>query len=216
MKYTDVQAACIEFCDSYINGYDKEYLVSLLSDMTLWIEPAWCEKNEYHEAGYMEYLADVLFISGEANSSILGKQANPDCHYIEIDIDGLDCYDDEDKSRLEEDVISILDLIVKHNKENCNVSAKDSVIEFINRRFPNDSNWCTENCYYFALILKDRFPNGAIYYDVIHGHFVFKLNGKYYDHTGIVSYGDWYLVEWEKFDEYDKLQKKVIIRDCLK
>ena len=91
----------------------------------------------------------------------------------------------------------------------------NEIIEFINRRFPEDSNWLTGNCYYFSLILKDRFPEGSIYYDVINGHFVFKCEDNYYDWTGIVK-SNGYLIEWDKFDEYDSNQKQVIIRDCIK
>ena len=90
----------------------------------------------------------------------------------------------------------------------------DNVLYFINRRFKQDCNWMNGNCYYMSLILKDRFPNGSIWYDVINGHFVFLYNDKYYDWTGIVE-PNGYLVEWNKFDEYDSLQKQVIIRDCL-
>ena len=90
----------------------------------------------------------------------------------------------------------------------------DEVLEFINRRFSIDCNWNTGNCYYFTIILKSRFPRGSIYYDVIDGHFLFKLDDNYYDWSGNVE-PDGYLVEWEYFDEYDKLQKKVIIRDCI-
>ena len=90
----------------------------------------------------------------------------------------------------------------------------DEVLEFINRRFPIDCNWNTGNCYYFAIILKSRFPIGSIYYDVIDGHFLFKLDDNYYDWSGNVE-PDGYLVEWEYFDEYDSLQNKVIIRDCI-
>ncbi|MBQ4523353.1 MAG: hypothetical protein IJA10_10460 [Lachnospiraceae bacterium] len=49
---------------------------------------------------------------------------------------------------------------------------------------------------------------------MINGHFVTLIDGKYYDWTGIVE-PDGYLVEWEHFDEYDSLQKQVIIRDCI-
>lgn len=38
----------------------------------------------------------------------------------------------------------------------------NKIEEFINRRFPNDCNWLSGNCYYFAIILKDRFPEGNI------------------------------------------------------
>lgn len=91
---------------------------------------------------------------------------------------------------------------------------KNEVLEFIRRRFEKDCNWTTGNCYYFAIILKDRFPEGEVYYDVIYGHFVFQYRNQYYDWNGIVkSVG--YLVGWDKFDEYDFLQKEVIVRDCI-
>lgn len=86
--------------------------------------------------------------------------------------------------------------------------------EFIQRRFKSDCDWLTGNCYYFSFILKDRFPDGVIYYDVIDGHFIFKYKKKYYDWSGEI-YPEGYLVEWDKFDEYDSLQKQVIIRDCI-
>lgn len=65
-----------------------------------------------------------------------------------------------------------------------------------------------------CLLIQSRFPDGEIYYDVINGHFIYKYQDKYYDWTGIIE-PDGYLVSWDKFDEYDSLQKKVIIRDCI-
>ena len=91
----------------------------------------------------------------------------------------------------------------------------NEIKEFITRRFPVDCNWLNGNCYYFALILKDRFPEGTIYYDVIRGHFVFKYYSRYYDWTGEIQ-PNGHLVAWNKFEEYDKLQKRIIIRDCIK
>lgn len=63
------------------------------------------------------------------------------------------------------------------------IKLPDPVIEFINRRFPKelDCNWRNGNCYFFAIILKARFPKGRIMYDVIDGHFLFNINRKYYD-----------------------------------
>lgn len=91
---------------------------------------------------------------------------------------------------------------------------KNEVIDFIQRRFVDDCKWTDGNCYYFAIILKDRFPEGEMYYDVIYGHFVFKYQNEYYDWNGAVrSIG--YLVEWDKFEEYDFLQKERIIKDCI-
>lgn len=65
------------------------------------------------------------------------------------------------------------------------------------------------------MILKDRF-DGEIYYDVIWGHFIVKICGLYYDHTGIVDLSDRKIIKWEEFEKYDNLQKERIVKDCLK
>lgn len=94
--------------------------------------------------------------------------------------------------------------------------SNSEVLDFIHRRFPKDSDWFTGNCYYFALILKDRFPEGSIFYDVIDGHFVTKIDDINYDWSGVVSNNGYhYYVEWDKFNTYDSLQKERIIRDCI-
>lgn len=91
----------------------------------------------------------------------------------------------------------------------------DEVLEFINRRFPDKSTWLSGNCYYFAIILKERF-NGIIYYDVIAGHFIVEINHYFYDNDGLVNIVGRKLVSWDDFEKYDSLQKERIIRDCVK
>lgn len=94
---------------------------------------------------------------------------------------------------------------------------QNEILDFIDRRFKKDCDWLTGNCYYFALILKDRFPEGEIYYDVINGHFVFLHQNDVYDWTGLseseVSYG--VLVRWKDFNNYDPLQRERIMQDCI-
>lgn len=90
----------------------------------------------------------------------------------------------------------------------------DEVLDFINRRFNQDCNWISGNCYYFAIILKDRFHDGNIYYDVINGHFIFEYQNNYYDWTGNIK-PDGCLILWDKFEEYDSLQRQRVIIDCL-
>ena len=91
---------------------------------------------------------------------------------------------------------------------------RNEVLNFIKRRFPIDCDWTTGNCYYFAVILKARFPKGIIYYDPVDGHFLFGYKGEMYDYKG-KNHNTRYLVEWDKYDEYDKNQKIRIIRDCI-
>lgn len=97
---------------------------------------------------------------------------------------------------------------------------RNVVLDFIKRRFPEDSNWLNGNCYFFAVILKSRFKDGVILYDVIDGHFVTLIEGIMYDWSGIVlpeeDENKHFYVEWDKFDEYDDMQKKRIEEDCIK
>lgn len=89
----------------------------------------------------------------------------------------------------------------------------NKVLEFIHRRFPQDSNWLTGNCYHFALILSSVF-NGDIFYDTVAGHFVTRIDNVFYDWSGEYKPAG-LLVEWESFHLFDSLQKGRIIRDCI-
>ena len=98
---------------------------------------------------------------------------------------------------------------------------KDEIVEFINKRFKDkDCDWMNGNCYYFALILHDRFPETKIVYDTLEGHFLILDNDTsnlfpLYDYKGKHMINSHHLIVWDKFDEYDPLLKKRIERDCL-
>lgn len=68
------------------------------------------------------------------------------------------------------------------------IDIENEVVEFIRRRFKSDSNWLDGNCYYFAVILCERFPIFNIYYAPVAGHFVAGYNGEFYDWRG--KYGE--------------------------
>lgn len=118
----------------------------------------------------------------------------------------------------------------------------DDVLSFIKQRFPNarnsDANWLTGNCYYFSVILRDRFAikSPTIYYDVIHGHFLTQIDDKLYDASGIayklsaketdkINHSQlWHpieldydivIVNWQYFSKYDSKQYERINRDCI-
>lgn len=91
----------------------------------------------------------------------------------------------------------------------------EEILDFINRRFKENRHWLDGNCYYFALILKDRFPNGSIWYDVTYGHFMYRANGRFYDWSGEIE-PKGKIVPWKIFHLYDKVQYEVIMRDCVR
>ena len=111
-------------------------------------------------------------------------------------------------------------------------SMKEHILDFIYRRFHGEDNkqsvtaserreednadttkWLSGNCFYFAVILCARFPQGIIYYDRVNGHFVTKIEGLYYDWTGVVDVNEEDLVNWNNY--YDISHKERIVRDCI-
>lgn len=92
----------------------------------------------------------------------------------------------------------------------------DEIEEFIMRRFgSSDAEWLNGNCYWFAVILTNRFPHLKIYYEYVTGHFVAGLDGIYFDATGrMIPYKEPILFEQLKKD--DILWYNNIVRDCIK
>lgn len=69
-------------------------------------------------------------------------------------------------------------------------------------------------CYWFALILKERFKkyNPKICFDTIESHFACKIDDRYYDITGEINNISSF-VDWETYP--DETHKKRIIRYCV-
>ena len=93
---------------------------------------------------------------------------------------------------------------------------EDKVVEFIRRRFPQDCGWTSGNCFYFAVILKARFPGARIVYDVLDGHFLADVDGVLYDWTGPRGHPDaCRYVAWDGFGEYDPARMSRIVDGCI-
>lgn len=60
----------------------------------------------------------------------------------------------------------------------------DSIQEFISRRFNSNLTWQNGNCYWFAKILSEQFPELKIYYFPIVGHFAAGDGKNFYDSKG--------------------------------
>lgn len=95
------------------------------------------------------------------------------------------------------------------------------VLEFIERRFKQDCNWKTGNCYYFAVILSERFNqyNPVIYYDTVDGHFLCRINNIFYDWSGAVAFSDEYIskhiMKWSDLCNEDPIWSSRIVKDVI-
>lgn len=101
----------------------------------------------------------------------------------------------------------------------------DNILDFIARRFPitdGDTNhWMDKNCYYFAKILKTRFP-GELWYDLVDGHFLFRHGENFYDWSGIRNEYDLNkpetcndIVKWSTYKKIDPSHYERIVRDVI-
>lgn len=71
-------------------------------------------------------------------------------------------------------------------------------------------------CYWFAFILKTRFPEGEICYNTLN-HFVFKYKNKLYDITGECSdkWDNEYLYLWDEFIKKEANSEHLeVIKQC--
>ena len=73
-------------------------------------------------------------------------------------------------------------------------------------------------CYYFAIILKDRFPQGEIWYLPVVNHFVYKIEDRFYDATGdcTETYALDLVYSWSEYQMMDAQHSYRIIMDCIK
>ncbi len=88
------------------------------------------------------------------------------------------------------------------------------ILSFIEKRWKKDANWLDGNCYWFAHILKTRFPFLEIYYLPIVGHFICGDDESFYDWTGVVNPEEEPIL-FNLIAETDPLWYDRIVRDCI-
>ena len=88
------------------------------------------------------------------------------------------------------------------------------ILNFIKRRWKKDANWLDGNCYWFAVILQNRFPFLEIYYLPIKGHFVCGDGVNYYDWTGVVQLEEIPFL-FSDIEQQDSSCFDRIFRDCV-
>ena len=82
------------------------------------------------------------------------------------------------------------------------------------KRFQQDCNWTSGNSFYFATILRTRFPELEIYYLPIVGQFVTGAEGTYYDYNGEVEVGET-PIKFSTMQISDPAYYARILRDCV-
>ena len=94
------------------------------------------------------------------------------------------------------------------------VFMEEKILDFINRRWSKDADWTNGNCYYFAVILKTRFPSAQIKYCPIKGHFIIECDNKFYDWNGRY-YPEETPMSLFEISSLDPLWYSRIARDCI-
>lgn len=90
------------------------------------------------------------------------------------------------------------------------------ILDFISKFNSVADKFTNGWCYYFSVILCDRFyqDNPEIYYDPIANHFVTRINDVYYDANGIY-YDYTILYKWDEYHMIDALDAARVRRDCI-
>lgn len=80
--------------------------------------------------------------------------------------------------------------------------------------FDNDEKYMNGLCYWFAYILKGRFPQGEIWYDQIENHFYYVIEHIAYDVRGIVNLPIT-AKRWDEYENYDSLDYQRVVKYCV-
>lgn len=90
---------------------------------------------------------------------------------------------------------------------------RPDILSFI-ALFKKDEKFLNGLCYWFSYILKERFPDGEIWYDQIMNHFYFVYNEDAYDVTGLV-YLPLSAIKWSEYKDYDELNYQRVVKYCV-
>lgn len=85
-------------------------------------------------------------------------------------------------------------------------------IEFFKRKYPLEitDTFLNGFCYYFAIMLKERF-GGCIFYNPDIVHFSVLIDGYLYDITGIINAEN---ATWYEWEGYKQSEDTSVIQDC--
>lgn len=97
------------------------------------------------------------------------------------------------------------------------MNREEEILYFIGHFRKAVETFTTGCCYWFAYILKGRFPEAELIYLPVTGHFVSRIGGRFYDATGDVTecYENETQIPWEEMDKFDSNVRKSVERDVI-
>lgn len=90
----ETEIAGINISEPNYCGYNKEYYISIDGDFLVDVEPAWHDKNEHNDAGYLWYDCEAVYVVGDANSASIKHIDKSKCFEIEFNLDEDGSLDD--------------------------------------------------------------------------------------------------------------------------
>ena len=86
---------------------------------------------------------------------------------------------------------------------------KSEIAKFIQKRFPVDCDWNGKNSYYFAVMLKEKFPAGKILYNLRTKAFCFCKEGIYtYSGKSNENYSGKDFLEYDEYIQKEDIKNK--------
>ena len=73
LKDDDIKISILDISPFNLNGYNREYYVSISEDYEFAVEPA------FSEGRYLDTMADVMLIDGDARYNIVKKNKDSEC-----------------------------------------------------------------------------------------------------------------------------------------
>lgn len=88
-----------------------------------------------------------------------------------------------------------------------------SIEQFI-ALFNADEKYMNGLCYWFAYILKGRFPEGDVWYEPIMNHFYFVIDDAAFDVRGQVELPGT-AIRWDEYENFDPLHYQRVVKYCI-
>lgn len=144
--------SCNDLNHPYWDGYDDAFVLTIDSDMTIWVQAAKCNEDTYI---YTD-TTDIVFVHGDVNSSFVKQNKDSKCIMREFNITEIDESEDdyEDDGSLEDAKVTYKVNGKKVSKDEYDQAVK-KFDEDWDEHLDDDNYW--EYLYSFSDVLEPRF-----------------------------------------------------------